>query len=104
MKTNTSISEIPVTISGFTIGSCVIIITDDLRGLLLILSIPSAANVPITVDISEESTARISVFISAVLAVSSKNSSLYHLSENPLKTARLCPSLNEKNIMITIGA
>ena len=75
--TKRSIMETPVTISGFIIG---MFVTEDIavfKNLLFILSMPSAANVPITVARSEEETARISEFLSAFSACASRKSSLY---------------------------
>ena len=61
MKTNKSIIETPVTISGFIIGISVILMTAERRQPFFILSIPSAARVPITVDATEDAIASIIV-------------------------------------------
>ena len=59
---------------------------------------------PITVAITAEVTARISVFFSAVIVVLEENSSLYHFRENPVNTEVLFASLKEKNTMTRSGA
>ena len=66
--TKRSIMETPVTISGFIMGMFVTLVTVPLRNLLLMCRSPRAANVPITVAIREESTAKIKEFLSAVIA------------------------------------
>ena len=64
-KTNISISEMPVMISGFIIGMSVTVMTAAFRYFLRIFEIPYAAAVPITVDMTAEVTARITEFLSA---------------------------------------
>ena len=64
---------------------------------------PSAAAVPITVAITDESTARIREFLRAVKVSGELNSSLYHLKLKPVKTAVLFSALNEKNTSVRIG-
>ena len=66
-KTNRSIIEIPVTISGFIIGILVTPITVFLTNLFLKTLIPTAAAVPITVAISDDETASIRVFLRALI-------------------------------------
>ena len=56
--TKSSIIETPVTISGFIIGTFVTDMTAVFIWRFLILLMPKAANVPITVAIRDEATAR----------------------------------------------
>ena len=76
-KTNSSIIEIPVTISGFIIGMLVTVMIALFAARLFNLKIPTAATVPITVAISEDDTASRSVFFSAASVAPSRNSSRY---------------------------
>ena len=65
---------------------------------------PTAAAVPMMVEITDAHTARISVFFSAPSVSLSRNSSRYHLKEKSEKTDRLFASLNENTSKIAIGA
>jgi hypothetical protein len=64
---------------------------------------PSAAAVPMTVEISDDSIASMRVLRSAVNASGELKSSTYHFRLNPVKTAVLLELLNEKNISVNIG-
>ena len=64
---------------------------------------PSAAAVPIIVEMSDERTASMRVFLRAVNVSGELNSSLYHLKLKPVKSAVLFDSLNEKRISVRIG-
>ncbi len=68
------------------------------------LLIPTAAAVPITIEITEETTAKTSVFLNAARVVVSLNSSPYHLSEKPVITLVLADALNESTIITSMGA
>ena len=103
MNTNKSIIETPVTISGFIIGILVTVITLDLTTPFFILSIPTAARVPITVAVIAEVTARMSVFVKAFIVALSLKSSTYHFVENPCITLVLFVPLNESTMSIIIG-
>ena len=65
---------------------------------------PTAAAVPMTVEISAAATARISVLRTALRVSVSRKSSRYHLREKPEKTERLLASLKEKTSKIAMGA
>ena len=65
---------------------------------------PTAAAVPMTVEMSAALTARISVFFTAPRVSESRKSSSYQCSEKPEKTDRLLASLKEKTSRIAIGA
>ena len=103
-KTNISINEIPVIISGFVIGMFVTVSIAVLYHLLRSLLMPTDAAVPRTEEIAVAEKASTSEFLSASSVLRSLSSSLYHLSENPLKTERLLPSLKENTSKIAIGA
>ena len=76
-KTNRSIIETPVTISGFIIGTFVIELTMPRIRRERIRSSPTAAHVPMTVAVSDEVTASISVFLKALNTSPLLNSSPY---------------------------
>jgi hypothetical protein len=59
--------------------------------------------VPITVAITDEHAASISVLRSAVKVAGEENSSAYHLNEKPVKVPVLFDALNEKNTSTSIG-
>ena len=65
---------------------------------------PTAAAVPIIVEITAALSARISVLRTAPRVSLSRNSSRYQCSENSEKTLRLLESLKEKTNRIAIGA
>ena len=65
---------------------------------------PTAAAVPMTVEMTEAETARISVLPTALSVSESRKSSRYHLREKPEKTERLLASLKEKTSRIAMGA
>ena len=103
--TNSSISETPVTISGFTMGKLVIFIMMRLGNRFMPL-IPMAATVPRTVDTAAETTAISSVLRRASMISRSSNSFRYQRRENPPHTTRLpvSVSLKENTISTKIGA
>ena len=74
-NTNMSISEMPVMMSGFIMGMSVAVSSAARRYLLRIRFMPTAAAVPIAVDTSDATTARMSVFLSALSVSPSRNSS-----------------------------
>ena len=76
-NTNISIREMPVMISGLIMGILVTLSIIERRALLRSLSMPTAAAVPITVEISDADIARISVLRTAFSVSESRNSSLY---------------------------
>jgi hypothetical protein len=76
----------------------------DLAHLDFIPYIPTALSVPNNVAITDESTARIRVFLRASMVELSFKSSAYHLKENPPKTEVLLAELKEKTIITAIGA
>ena len=98
-----SIIDIPVTISGFIIGTLVTDVMEVLRILLLILYIPSAAAVPITVARRAERIARTRVLRRAVNASGDEKSSAYHFKVKPVNTEVLSDLLKEKSISVSIG-
>ena len=82
-KTNRSMRDTPVTISGFIMGIFVTVISELLKSPRRIRNIATAAAVPRTVAITAESAARISVFFTAVTVSPEEKISPYHLSEKP---------------------
>ena len=74
------------------------------RSLFRSLLMPTAAAVPMTVEMSAADTARIRVLATALRVSESRNSSRYHLREKPEKTERLFASLKEKTSRIAMGA
>ncbi len=103
-NTKRSIIETPVTISGFIIGTFVTVITALLSHRFFIAFIPTAAAVPIIIEIRAEVTAKTSVFLRAVRAVALRNISTYHFSEKPDITLVLFEALNENTTITSIGA
>ena len=91
-KTNMSISEMPVMISGLIMGMFVTVFIAARSQRLRSLLMPTAAAVPMTVAMSEALTARISVLRTAFSVSPSRNSSRYHLREKPENTERLLAS------------
>ena len=65
---------------------------------------PTAAAVPIAVEMSAALTASTSVFFTDSSVSESRNSSSYQWNEKPEKTDRLLASLKEKTRRIRIGA
>ena len=65
---------------------------------------PTAAAVPITVEISAAETARISVLRTAPSVSESRSSSVYQCREKPENTERLFDWLKEKTSRIAMGA
>jgi hypothetical protein len=65
---------------------------------------PTAATVPRTVAIAEESTANIKVFLRAFIMSLLENLSTYLLREKPSKTEVLLPELTENRTIIRRGA
>ena len=86
------------------IGICVVDITSFLASLLRIASIPTAAAVPITLEITAESIAMIRVCLSALSIVVLVKRPVYHLKEKPPKTHTLDDLLKENAIITRIGA
>ncbi len=76
-NTNMSIREMPVMMSGVIIGMLVTLSRAVRRNLLRSLLMPTAAAVPMTVEISEAETARIRVLRTALSVSLSRNSSRY---------------------------
>ena len=101
---NSSIREIPVTISAFIIGICVTDIMIFLGILRLIAVMPTAAAVPSTVEIKAEDTAIIKVCCSALIIAVSDVSPAYQRVEKPFITQTLPLPLNEKITMTATGA
>jgi len=103
-KTNISMSEMPVMMSGFVMGMSVTVFMTVRYHLERSLFIPTAPRVPITVETAVAEAARSSVFFTDSRVLRSANSSSYHLRENPENTERLLPSLKEKISSTTMGA
>jgi hypothetical protein len=93
----------PVTMSGLTTGRLVMPITSFFEN-PRIASMLTAAAEPITVAISDDSTAIAMVLYSALIMLGSLKSSIYQLKVKPLHTALDFDALNEKTIKIIIGA
>ena len=92
MNTNSSISDTPVTMSGFIMGMLVTVITvwDSSRERMRWM--PTAAMVPMTVATLAESTAKIRVLRRAVMVSELEKTSPYQYSEKPEKTEVLFES------------
>ena len=103
-KTNISIREMPVMISGFTMGRLVTVFMAAFMYLLRSLFMPTAAAVPMMVESSAAHRARIRVLRRAPRVSSSWKSSLYQYRENPSSTERLLPLLKENTSMMRMGA
>ena len=103
-KTNMSIREMPVMISGFIIGMFVTVSKAVFRYLRRSRWMPTAAAVPMAVEMIEAVTASTSVFCSARSVSSSLNSSRYHLTEKSENTLRLFVALKLNTSRIAIGA
>ena len=101
-KTNKSIKETPVTISGLIIGILVTFIIRDF-GSFFILCMPIAARVPRIVEAMLARVAIIIVFIKDEIIILLLNKRSYQSKVKPLKTERLFVSLNEKTISTKIG-
>jgi len=101
-ETKSNISEIPVTISGLTIG-IFITFNDKLLLKFLILLIVSAAKVPMIVAKIDAIVATSKVFNKDTSKMSCSNSDEYHLNEKPVNLARVFPSLKENKIITKIG-
>ena len=100
---NPSIKEIPVTISALSIGILLTAITTVL-GTFLILLIPIAATVPISVAISADKNAITSVFLKADIIVALLKSSEYQSSVNPPHLFLDFEVLKLKITKVAIGA
>ena len=103
-KTNISIREIPVIISGLVMGMSVTVFITALDHLERSLLMPTAAAVPITVEIAVAEAARIRVLRRASRVLRSFSSSRYHFREKPENTERLFDSLKENTSSTRIGA
>lgn len=103
-NTKRSIIETPVTISGFIMGILVTELTSPRIRRERIRSSPTAAQVPITVAVTAELTARISVLRSASKTSLLRKSSRYQYRENPAKTPVLAVLLKENSIRTIMGA
>ena len=98
-----SISEIPVTISAFSMGILVIpIIMVRVRFFIVFMAIQ--AMVPITVAMMEESSAISKVFPSARRISSLCTNCTYHLKVKPPHLARVLLALKDRTINVAIGA
>jgi hypothetical protein len=98
-----SIREMPVTISAFSIGILVIPMK-MVRGTRFMPLIAMAAAVPIITAIREDKNAMSSVLYSAVIIVSLENICVYHLRVNPPHCVLDLELLNDKTVMVAIGA
>ena len=103
-KTNMSIREIPVMMSGFTMGIFVTVFMAAFIYLLRSLLMPTAAAVPITVEMRAAHTASTRGFFKAPRVLVSWKSSLYQYREKPENTDRLLPLLKENTSRMMIGA
>ena len=96
------ITEIPVTISAFSIGTLLSIITLFLV-FLLRLKIPIAAKVPITVEMIVVVKATLKEFRIEVYKPEFSKISLYQSRVKPVKLFPVLEELTESNIIINIG-
>ena len=103
-KTNISMREMPVMMSGLIMGMLVTVSMAARTYLLRSLWMPTAAAVPITVAMTAEEQARMRVFFSDRRVSPSRKSSRYHFREKPEKTERLLASLKEKTRRMMMGA
>ena len=103
-NTNISISEIPVMISGLIMGMLVTVSMAARIYRLRSLWMPTAAAVPMMVEMAEAKQANTSVFFTEASVAPSRKSSSYHFSEKPEKTERLLVSLKEKISRMAMGA
>ena len=103
-KTNMSIREMPVMISGLTMGRLVTVFMAARMYLLRSLFIPTEAAVPRTVERMAAHRASTRVFRRASRVLESWKSSLYQYREKPEKTDRLLPLLKEKTRRMAMGA
>ena len=103
-KTNRSIIETPVTISGFIIGILVTVKTAFLIHFFRFALIPTAASVPIISAKIEDVIAKTSVFDNACNVIRSLKSSQYHFKEKPESTLVLLVPLKDITTMTAIGA
>ena len=90
--------------SGLIIGMLVTLSMAWRRTLLRRRLMPTAAAVPMAVEISAAETASTRVLRTALSVSASRKSSRYQWSEKPEKTDRLLASLKEKTSKMAIGA
>ncbi len=100
---NSSIREIPVTISAFSMGILVIPIK-IVRFLRFIFCMAMQVMVPIKVAARAESSAMDNVFHKACMITALSNSSAYHLKVKPPHFALVLLALKDSTIKVTIGA
>ena len=86
--TKSSIMEMPVTMSGLTMGILLSVSMTERKPLFIFLS-PTAAAVPITVEAMAAMTATSREVRSASRIMLSRKRFSYHLSEKPFQTERL---------------
>ena len=98
-----SINEIPMTISPFSIGILVMPMK-TVRLFFDMLLMPMHASVPSTVAIAEARSAMISVVYSAFMISVLANSERYQCRVKPPHLARVFESLKESTTRVTIGA
>ena len=103
-KTKRSIREMPVMMSGLTMGMLVTVFMAESMVRLLSLLMPTAAAVPRMVERMEADRARMRVFFRAPRVLVSWRSSWYQWRENPENTDRLLPLLKEKTSRMAMGA
>ena len=97
-------SDTPVTNSVLTMGMFVMFVIIVFIGLRRKPWMPIAAAVPITVEMSAESTPTMRVVRRAAMSCASETISAYHLSENPPQLPRDFELLNDITISTTMGA
>ena len=102
-KTNISIREIPVMISGFVMGISVTVFITALDHFARSLLMPTAAAVPMIVEITVAEAARTKVLRTASRVLRSFSSSRYHFREKPVNFTGSLDSLKEKTITTAIG-
>ena len=98
-----SIREMPVTISAFSMGMLVTPIM-VVRNFRCMDWIPIAAAVPMTVAIRADRRAMIRVVYRAFIICSFLNSSTYHWMVNPPHLERVLDLLKDSTIKVTMGA
>ena len=104
MKTNISIREMPVIMSGFVMGMSVTVFSTARTPRERSLLMPTAAAVPITVEITVALAASTRVFRRASRVFRSLSNSRYHFREKPENTERLLASLKENTSSTAMGA
>ena len=100
---NSSINEIPVTMSAFSMGILVIPMI-IVRLVFFMLLMEMQATVPMTVAIKADKSAMISVFHNAERMASFRNREAYHFNVNPPHFALVLLALKDKTIKVPMGA